>query len=251
MIQFTLFLAPMAALAASSQTLATCDVLYQNRPSALVVALDCYREVSELAKLNGDVKTRREALEKFAEGKVWFALHSQQKSDRLNQIHEGKAAAESLISEYAQASSGYYWRAVYLSQEVREKDEGALIPRETLRAVPQIKKDLLKAIQLGPEVHGYGPNRVYGIIYASMPALVGGDKKIGEENMRKAYTGAPRFSANALELGKFYQSEKRSADARSILKELIQLDPHQFDASRIPETRDDQAAAQKIWNALP
>lgn len=233
------------------RTFSDCELLHAGRPASIQDAVDCFQEVADGALKASDAALRLKSLQAWAEASSWKAIKETDKAKRVASVSEGRKAADLLIQEFPKDSAGFYWRSVYVSREAQEKDAGALIPRETLRAVPGIKKDLQQAMNLGPEVHGFGPNRVYGLIFAQMPALVGGNKKVGEDHLKKAYLGAPRFSVNALELGRFYQSEKRYAEARATLTELVNLAPSVFDPSRIPETQDDQAEALKIWNVLP
>ncbi|MBL7715586.1 MAG: hypothetical protein JNL01_08970 [Bdellovibrionales bacterium] len=239
------------APATAPRSYADCEALFATRPATIQDAADCYEEVATAAALAGDSALRLKSLQMRAEASAWVAIRESDKAKRSGSISAGRKTADLMIAEFPKDSAGYYWRAVYVSRDAYEKDVGALIPRETLRAVPGIKKDLVQAMNLGPEVHGFGPNRVYGLIYAQMPALVGGDKKIGEDHLKKAYAGAPRFSVNALELGRFYKDEKRYADAKVVLADLVSLTATQFDSTRIPETAEDQAEALKIWNAIP
>ena len=223
---------------AQSQTPITdCDLAYESRPLNISQTTDCYFNVTEPDQ-------RQRALEMSALAASWNAIRSPDINVRAAAIIQGERAADELMRTFEKAGSGYYWSAIFLSQKAKDKDGNALIPTATLKALPKIKSKLRKTIELDETVHGYGAHRVLGIIYTTVPGLVGGDKELGEKYFKTALEKAPHFSINPLYYGKFLIADDRKSEAEQVMKELISMDPAAFDSSRIPESTLDQKEAK-------
>lgn len=234
--------------AAETPKIEDCDLGYKARPEKITETTECYYAVSESLKENTTEEAltqRHYALAMSALAASWNAIRSTETSTRVAAISQGERASHDLLSSFEKSAHGYYWSAIFQSARVKEQDGSALIPTHTLKALPKIKAKLRKTIELDESVHGYGAHRVLGIIYTSVPGLVGGDKELGEKYLKTALEKAPRFSINPLYYGKFLVSDERKDEARAVMSELIETAPAIFDPSRIPETTLDQSEAKE------
>lgn len=225
-----------------------CDLAYENRPEKISETTDCYYSVAENLKNETSQESldlRKRALEMSSLAASWNAIQSTDLDTRTMAIAQGEKASNDLMSAFEKSGSGYYWSAIFQSAKVKDQDGSALIPTHTLKALPKIKAKLRKTIELDETVHGYGAHRVLGIIYTTVPGLVGGDKELGEKYLKTALEKAPRFSINPLYYGKFLVSDDRKDEARSIMNELLTTEPKVFDPERIPETTLDQKEAEE------
>ncbi|MCM0605837.1 MAG: hypothetical protein KA715_07070 [Xanthomonadaceae bacterium] len=235
-------------LALEQPKIEDCDQAYILRPEKLVETTNCYYSVSESLKektSEEEIATRKRALEMSALAASWNAIRGTTLELRTLGISLGERASNDLMASFEKAGSGYYWSAIFQSAKAKDQDGNALIPTHTLKVLPKIKAKLRKTIELDETVHGYGAHRVLGIIYTTVPGLVGGDKELGEKYFKTSLEKAPRFSINPLYYGKYLVSDDRKDEAREIMKELIEIEPKTFDPDRIQETTLDQKEAEE------
>jgi len=229
----------------------TCLELWSQRPLQLLESTQCFLELAP--SIQGE--ERLAALETAAAAATWIpgrtekwmTSPSQNAEERLAFITLGEQITEKIRAEFPNSAQASYWSSVFQSQRAREDDQDAVIPTHTMKALKEIKARLRKTIEIDPSIHGYGAQRVLGIIYDALPGVVGGSKKLAEEYLSKAYAQAPRFSANALYYGKFLSIHKRQDEANKVLKDLMELEPKAFNENRIPETTLDREDAKQFY----
>ncbi len=147
-------------------------------------------------------------------------------------------------------NSAPYWKAVFVTFKANLEDQGRVLPRHILAAIPEIRNLLETARDRDPATHFNGPDRILGILYLSMPGLVGGDAKKGAALVQKAYLVAPYFTQNALWQAKALLKLKNKVEAAKLLRAMLEPDVLEANADYIPETKDDQAEARKILTKI-
>lgn len=233
------FLSLFASVSASADE---CATLYARRaatPAEAVSAAECY------AKFEVDL----DRAERISIALTWAIRKSGDKAFRLLQIARGRELSGAWITK--PLASAHYWRSVFATFEANVRDEGATLPTHMLRALPRIRADLREAMKSRADTHFFGPARVLGVIDLSAPVIVGGDPERAFRSIGDALAGSPKSTLNQLWYAKALIRLRRVAEARTVLKGIVDLPSRDFDPDWILETEEDRVEAAKILGALP
>lgn len=120
---------------------------------------------------------------------------------------------------------------------------------EALMVVKQAIKNMSELAASHPGYYYGGPERVLGRIYTKMPALIGGDNELAEQNYKKAIHYGPRYWLNQLYLAELYYKLGKNDQARKLLEEVADGRPI---PALLPECRVWQQVARKaLANGQP
>ncbi len=181
---------------------------------------------------------------------IWVVLKTTDKDQRRKFINIGQAHINEMATNPNLNGITEYWKAIFKTQDAKDADEGAILPRNTLASLSEIKSNLRHAIETSPKIHGFGPNRVYGIMYLEMPAIVGGDLEVALSNLQTAYENAPEYSDNVFWYAKALLKNKEKERAIGLFEKLISVDLQKYNPERIPETMFDISEAKKILEKI-
>ena len=217
-----------------------CDTNYNDRAKSLQVstaAFECYAAEYQASKTVN---------EKLFLSASWVYNHNDNKDAKL----ELSNRVLKVLEEQKTHANYKYWHAVFLTFMSQQKDKGKIIPTTTMGNLSDIKAGFNFTNENQPSVHRYGAARNLGIMYMEMPAVVGGSNKKAKEFLEFAYNNDPKFTLNGIYLAKLYIKTSEDQKAKTILNQIIQLPETAMEPDWIPETKEDQAEAQKILGAL-
>jgi len=215
----------------------TCDETYQRRDQGIEIAyqaLECFSQESP----------NLESYRKLMLSALWLSKAETSKDLKLKLYTEVLKRTEKEILEGN--SEAYYWRAVFVTFECNELDGKSPLPTNILGRLASIKADLRKAMETTPLVHYSGPARILGIMYTSMPGIVGGSDKTALELLTQAHQAHPNFSQNTVWLSKVLIKLRKPDEAKALLNSLLNLDSKLVPQDWIPETKVDQLEAESI-----
>lgn len=229
-----------------------CDRLYAKRPelSSLLQSVDCYANAAKKALVVQDTALRKEALEKHALAAFYAAVQPDAARHERQLTDAGLASSENLAREFPEAGSGPYWRASFRAKYCEIRDRGKLIPTTIMKYLKAIKADMRAAMDREPAYHGYGPHRIYGIMYMMMPPIVGGDDRLAEQHLELAYRQAPEFPMNHVSYARVLIEVGKKAQAKDVLESFVAMTPEQLSPELRPETLADQREARKLLTEL-
>lgn len=232
---FLLFV-PLLGLQASDPT---CFESYLKRsdPNYAVIATECWKSADYPAA------ERQDALSALG----WVARKSESREIRMKSAQEGFALAARMELESDVTAS--FWSAVFVSFEAQALDDGNSLPRNMLRAIPTLRKLLRRAIETSPQVQGYGPARVLGILELSLPAILKGSAKEGASLIDEAYRNAPTFPENILWQAKAWARFKRTDEAKELLERFISKPSPQNENERL-DFEDAQIQARAVLESF-
>jgi hypothetical protein len=267
-LRLALFLSPLflAASSASAATLEDCDAIYSKREQLktqdderlLRETLACLNTATAIAKSSTKSSDNLEN-ERYDRMMVVLAALVQSEISRLpnaphlsDDLSTLKNAIEKWRSVGGADGTLSYWSGVHLSFQCEYLDHGKYPPLETVRKLNALFDYFKGASTRAPETHHAGPDRVLGIMYDKLPLMYYGNTKTAEDYLRKAYTAAPKLSANALHFARILIKNGKRAEAEPILKRLktepeTEWNPYPS-ALRFPrpETRADIELAKKL-----
>ena len=230
------------ALLASGAQAGECDALFERRgesPAQALQAGQCF-----LALPTADLVDLTFA----ARGMSFSYLRAKTRPERELAIAEGLKVATRMESlGYAAA---FYWKAVFISFDANLKDEGAVLPRQILARLPELKENLRLALEKDPMTHYAGPSRILGILYLSLPGVLGGDVPKGAALIEDAYREFPNLTQNILWRAKALLKQRRSAEGKALLSRLANLSDAELDPLTFPESQDDRQEARTILSRL-
>lgn len=250
------FLTQLLSQVAKAQSLTPCEAVYSQRPNLEKVkeSIECF--VGEAAQANSGSDQRIQSLAHAALASVWISNKFPKTELEPQFIQRGFLIVQQMQNEFPNAAETFYWRAVFTSSDVRMKDRGAPVPRNTLSALGKIQGDLKAAIKVNPAVHEFGPNRVLGVMHSEMPAIAGGDKQYAEQNLKIALEGAPRTAMNYRYYANILRINKKNQQARELIESFLNMKPEElnpFDRPEllpVQEIQDEKNEAKKILEKL-
>lgn len=181
---------------------------------------------------------------------AWNYTHQIDVTVKREMVSSGLKYSRARIAEDVTAGEGYYWKSVFDVFDCRLRDGSNGVPRCFLNKKDLVIDQLFSAMKYDPQVHGYGPNRVYGIIMREMPKLVGGNKYISEKYLKVSYEKDPSFSINHLEYARTLIGVKKNLEARRVLELFLNNDCRTMDPKRVFECEEDRMTAQFILQEL-
>lgn len=117
-------------------------------------------------------------------------------AQRAKVAEEGMHSARKALDRSQTNAAAHFFLALNIGQLAQTKSLGAL------SLVKEMEQELLKAIELGPEVEHGGPDRSLGLLYRDAPGApfsIGSDSK-AREHLHKAIEIAPDYPDNYLTL---------------------------------------------------
>jgi hypothetical protein len=253
--------------AKADMRLESCHQLWAQRPNSDKInqAASCYQELADSLARETDadsVRVRKLALEAQLEANFYIAERYKGTEAEASNIAAGLAAADKLVAEHPESTSGYYWRACFTTKDAERKDRGRVLPTNIMGALRKIRGDLAIAMDKQPSYHRYGPYRVYGMMQVMAPAFpAGGNAQEGEMYLRRAYdmdwAEANRselrvypLALNAIFLAEGLTKRGKRDEARQVLNRLISNNPSVYGEDKRPDTLEDQAKARSMLESL-
>lgn len=228
-----------APFVSTSAVPSTCLEFYlkRNLPPNATLATECWKSAGY------PVEEREDAL--IALG--WISRKSHSREMRIKAAGEGLALISIMELEGDETVS--FWKAVFLSFEAQAQDDGGILPKNMLRAIPTIRTLLKQAIEISPMVLGYGPSRILGILELSLPAILKGSAKDGAVLVGDAYRNAPEFSQNMIWQAKVWARFSRKEEAKVLLAAFLAQPPPPTAKERL-DFEEDHIEARTLLESL-
>lgn len=243
----TSFVSPRESYANSSDL---CDEVFEHRNDLQKAkeALQCYEDA--LKSGSTDASEIRRLRDGAFRSLAWLYTKIQSDSQKSSYANRGISIASNAKKTSPQDAIGYYWDAVFTSLFCKIADKGKVIPGCIMGSKKEIMQNLETTRKLDIALEGAGGSRILGIMLTQMPKIVGGNKKRGETLLEEALSKAPDYSANFLELGRFYLDQKKNAEATKVLSDFISLNCSTMNPTRALECTLDQEEAKKLLRSL-
>jgi len=241
----------MGTSVARAQGVLDCQRHYEARANMTEAKLasDCYLAILESRP--SDPVQLKAAYEGAFFSTAWVYSRTSNYLDKLPMALRGLEISTRLLDADENSAIGLYWNAVFLTLQCELHDAGSLIRGCFLATRHRIFDQLLRAMEIDPRTHGYGPHRAYGTMMRELPLLAGGNRTVSERYLREALVGDPSYSVNYVEYAKTLLELRRTSEARVVLEQLTEYDCMTMNPFRALECADDQAEASKMIERLP
>jgi cytochrome c-type biogenesis protein CcmH/NrfG len=216
--------------------------------SRVVMADDFYLGRGNLANVDRAVEVlRQQVAERPDDYEAWWRIsRAQNFLGRVNDGHDDKAALRQFESG-ADAGrravrlrpngvEGHFWLGANLG--LIGEEQGLF---RGLRLVDPVRKEMETVMRLDPNYEQLGAQRILARVYYRAPFFKGGDKARSIELLQDCLKRYPFNSFALLYLAEDYLSVGRRAEARKILKQILDLCP---DPLYGPELLSNQAEAR-------
>jgi tetratricopeptide (TPR) repeat protein len=227
MVACALLVAPIVAGGAESA-----DALYAGRAH-----LENARQAADLWRAALTHSPSFEAAWKLARADYWLGGHAPDQ-ERRALYEQGIDAARRGVDLEPSRPEGHFWMAANM---------GALAEsfglRAGLRYRGAIKDELEFVRRTAPAFEQGSADRALGRWYFKVPALFGGSKKLGEEHLRTSLTYNPHSTASLYFLAELLLDDRRTAEARDALQQVIEAP---FDPEWDPEDREFRQKARDL-----
>ncbi len=240
-----LFMAALAALAASAQTPTTSslnqqgDDLYTQRAD-LAKAREAQAKYEAALAANEDAYGSRWRLARVL---YWIGDHTKDNDAKKQLFQQGIEHAKKAIELGPDKADGHFWLGVCYG--VYGEAKGVL---KSLSLVKPIKEEMRRVLEIDPAYDRGGADRVLGRVFHEVPGIAGGSEKKSLAHLLKAVEYGPRVGLNLLYLSDTYVSLGRVDEARKTLETILALEPM---SDLIPETGEEQAQARERLERKP
>jgi tetratricopeptide (TPR) repeat protein len=213
------------------------DALYANRAD-----LASARRAAELwnSAVRLDAKNF-DATWKLARADYWLGTHGPE-SERRAFLEAGVEAGQTAVANRPNRPEGHFWMAANM---------GALAEsfgrRMGLKYRKPIKDELDTVLRLDAPFLQGSADRALGRWYSKVPGWLGGDKKLGEEHLRRSLTYNPHSTSSHFFLAELMLDQGRKADAREELRRILDAPP---DPEWEPENQDFKQKATALLKSL-
>lgn len=177
---------------------------------------------------------------------LWSRIHVQKgdnaeaKSDKFSLYERSKAIADTLRELSPDNPFGQMWWAV--AQGRIGQIRGVM---NSLFMVPTLKKSFSRVLELDPgHTTAYD---AYGVLYYELPGIFGGSLAKSEQYFKTGLEIDPDYTVLRLDLAKVYIRQKRWAEAREQLNELVETTDPAFPADFV---LDDKPEALELLEQL-
>lgn len=213
------------------------DAHYNLRPDRNEVdkAIEIYRNVLALDPSN------YEAAWKLSKA-YWYVGNHSPKEKKKEYFGLGVKAAQQAIQINPNDCRGHFWLGV--NYGLLAEESGWM---EALRLVDRIKDAMAHAERLDPNCECGGPNRVLGKLYSRAPFFKGGSKSKAIRLLKNSLKQCPSDTQSRIFLAEIYLDQKNNTLAIQQLELVLKQEP---DPNWIPETKDNQSAAEKMLAGL-
>ncbi len=228
----------VAALAVLSAALSgpSPDTLYAARADLASAEQAADEWAGELSEHPADF----DAAWKLARACYWLGGHAPE-PQRRDFLTRGVDAGRKAIAAAADRPEGHFWLAANMGALA----EGSV--RDGLKFRAEIKNELEIVRRVAPGFQEGSADRALGRWYFKVPALFGGSKTKAEAHLRASLEYNPHSTASHFFLAELFLDEKRVADSRSELKQVLDAP---LDPEWTPEDRDFKAKAQALLARL-
>lgn len=177
---------------------------------------------------------------------LWSRIHVQKgddvrsKPEKMKLYERARSIAESLTTTNDKNPDGHMWWAV--AQGRIGQQRGVM---NSLFMVPSLKAAFSRVLELDS---GYATAYdAFGVLYYELPGIVGGNLKKSEEFLVKGLRVDPNYTILRLDLTKVYIKQKRWAEAKNQLQELIATPKPTIPADFV---LDDKPEAEELLRQL-
>lgn len=246
LLSFTAFLPTSFAAEDAESLLQKGKELFSQRNSDNTRMMDAVRIFREVISKSDDSDLQFDAAIFISRTYYWIGTHSSTKDARLSAFESGYQAA-TLAARYdsSYAEAPYYY-AINLARWAKTKGILESLDRKE-ELIAKLNETLSKdtrEFENGRTLDSYGPDRVFGKMYHALPFFSGGDHELAIEHIRRAYESTPaelQIPANVLYYAEILQDGDSSEEelACRLLKENKDKSPEDFNAEKIPESRDE------------
>jgi tetratricopeptide (TPR) repeat protein len=146
---------------------------------------------------------------------VWVGYHQ---GESLELYEKAMEVAEAAVKRHPKKPGPRYWLGVAYGLKATAPKTG---PITCLALIDPIEQQMKTLIELDPTYEYGGPWRVLGRINTKMPFLLGGDKDLAEEYLRKALKMGPKYYLNHLYLADVLGRLDRREEAYALLRQVV------------------------------
>ena len=149
--------------------------------------------------------------------RVWLTygfVKAKNKEERIAAFKNGKAIGQKAIDVSPDNPDAHFFFVANLS--TLGQVQGIL---NSLFMLPRVRKEIDTILDLDPD-HAYGI-AMQGLLFTYLPAILGGDLKIGESYLRRSVRLDPHTSSTKIYLGINLRRQKRYDEAKEVFKEII------------------------------
>ena len=172
---------------------------------------------------------------------VWLGYNQ---SENLELYQKAAKLAEEAVKLYPNKPATRYWLGAVYGIVAGAPGTSTI---KSLALLEPIETQMKRLIELDPQYEYGGAWRVLGRMNTKLPMLLGGDKELAEEYLRKAVKMGPNYYLNHLYLADALNRQERRKEAVSLLQQVMTGKPL---AGFEPETRLWQQVAQKALSDL-
>jgi hypothetical protein len=177
-----------------------------------------------------------EAAWKLARARYWIGGRAPA-AERKPALEGGIAAGRAAVSAQPQRPEGYFWTAANM---------GALAEsfglRQGIRYRGEIKRLLLKVLEIDPAFQQGSADRALGRWYFKVPGLFGGSKQKSEEHLRRSLAYGPHSTISHYFLAETLIETGRRTEARDALQRVLDAPS---DPEWAPEDREFKEKARR------
>lgn len=216
-------------LAASQLVVITAEL--PSDPAAL--AKECHRQVEERANSVAHMSEGAATCERAATmagaskkdaGASWVNVararlrlgDATKGDDAVKQYELGRKAAQAALALDANDDEALFWDTAHLACIGRTK--GIV---NSLFMLGDLKRGLERTLELNPNNH-YARDTL-AKVYHEVPGIMGGDDEKAEELLLEVLRRDPKFTSTMVTLGQFYIDQRRYAEARRWLQQVIDM----------------------------
>ena len=172
----------------------------------------------------------------------WIGTHTDSDKENMKIFELGIRYCQEAIKLNDKCVACHFWLGVSYGKYGEAK--GIL---QSLGLVPHLKEAMNFVKKKKPEYEGGGANRVLGRLYFKLPGVKGGDNKRAIKLLKKAVQLGPKHLMNHRFLAEVYMAEGMKKEAKETLKFIIDFPEKDFMEHQIPEMKEEQETARKLW----
>lgn len=180
---------------------------------------------------------------KLGETLYWLGTHESSKDKKMELFEAGIRYCQEAAKIKEDCVPCQFWLAVSYGKFGETK--GIL---NSLGLVPYMKEALEKVRKLDDKYEYGGAYLVLGRLYFKLPGFKGGDPAKAIEYFNKAIKIGPGHLMNHRFLAEVLIAEGKMDEAKAALKLVIDTPADKLLKSKVPEMKEEQKEAQKLWD---
>ncbi|MHB9155311.1 MAG: tetratricopeptide repeat protein, partial [Endomicrobiales bacterium] len=167
---------------------------------------------------------------------------AEKKDEKIAWYQKGEGYGKKAIALDPRSPWAHLWRAVNLGRIGQVK--GVM---NSLFMVPEIRKEVEKALELNPGMPG--ALDVRAVINYELPGLFGGNLSKSIEDLEKAIAMDPNYTILYVDMGEAYLRKKEYSRAREYLQKALRIEKPTYEADYVLKDRPRaERLLQKIGN---